>query len=88
VRPGCRSSACEAAKRESARQLQAHGWIGKGVEEIRLRDESGTYRVIYEAHLVDANYVLRVFQKKIMQTSKQDMEIARVRFKQLMRGER
>ena len=30
--------------------------IGKGVEEIRVWDESGTYRVIYTARLADAIY--------------------------------
>ena len=62
--------------------------IGKGVEEIRVREESGIYRVIYTARLADAIYVLHAFQKKTMQTSKQDIEIARKRFKKLMRGER
>ncbi|MGO8933721.1 MAG: type II toxin-antitoxin system RelE/ParE family toxin [Terracidiphilus sp.] len=62
--------------------------IGKGVEEIRVRDQSGIYRVIYTARLADAIYVLHAFQKKTMQTSKQDIEIARKRFKKLMRGER
>ena len=62
--------------------------IGKGVEEIRVRDESGIYRVIYTARLADAIYVLHAFQKKTMKTSKQDMDIAKRRFKQLMRGER
>jgi phage-related protein len=62
--------------------------IGKGVEEIRVRDQSGIYRVIYTARLADAIYVLHAFQKKTMQTSNQDIEIARKRFKRLMRGER
>jgi len=35
--------------------------IGKGVEEIRVWDESGTYRVIYIARLVEAVYVLHAF---------------------------
>jgi len=43
--------------------------------------------VIYTARLADAIYVLHAFQKKTMQTSKQDMEIAKRRFKHLMRGE-
>jgi len=38
--------------------------IGKGVEEIRIWDDSGTYRVIYTAKLADAVYVLHAFQKK------------------------
>lgn len=62
--------------------------IGKGVEEIRVREESGIYRVVYTACLVDAVYVLHAFQKKTTQTSKQDIAIARKRFKQLMRGGR
>ena len=35
--------------------------IGKGVEEIRIWDDSGTYRVIYTARLRDAVYVLHAF---------------------------
>lgn len=38
--------------------------IGKAVEELRVRDEGGTYRVIYVARLADAVYVLHAFQKK------------------------
>jgi len=62
--------------------------IGKGVEEIRVRDQSGIYRVVYTARLADAIYVLHAFQKKTMQTSNEDIAIARKRFKKLMRGER
>lgn len=57
--------------------------IGKGVEQIRVWDESGTYRVIYTARLADAVYVLHAFQKKTQATSKQDIDIAKKRFAQL-----
>lgn len=57
--------------------------IGKGVEEIRVRDDSGIYRVIYTARLADAVYVLHAFQKKTQATSKRDIEIARERFAKL-----
>jgi phage-related protein len=60
--------------------------IGKGVEEIRVWEESGTFRVIYVAKLDEAVYVLHAFQKKTQETSKRDIETARVRFTQLMRG--
>lgn len=60
--------------------------IGKGVEEIRVWDESGTFRVIYTARLADAVYVLHAFQKKTQATSKSDIELAKTRFAQLMRG--
>jgi phage-related protein len=59
--------------------------IGKGVEEIRLRDESGIYRVIYSARLKDAVYVLHAFQKKTRATSKLDIDIAIERFAQMMK---
>ena len=60
--------------------------IGKGVEEIRVWDESGTFRLIYTARLADAVYVLHAFQKKTQATSKSDIELAKTRFAQLMRG--
>ena len=60
--------------------------IGKGVEEIRVWDESGTFRVIYSARLADAVYVLHAFQKKTQTTSKSDIELAKSRFAQLLRG--
>lgn len=60
--------------------------IGKGVEEIRIWDETGTFRVIFTARMVDAVYVLHAFQKKTQTTSKRDIELAKTRFAQLMRG--
>ncbi len=62
--------------------------IGKGVEEIRIWDDSGTYRVIYTARLADAVYVLHAFQKKTQATSKRDMDIARQRLAQVMKERR
>jgi len=60
--------------------------IGKGVEELRVWDDSGTYRVIYTARLADAVYVLHAFQKKTQATAKRDMELTRKRYTDLMRG--
>ena len=62
--------------------------IGKGVEEIWLRDESGIYRVIYTARRADAVFVLHAFQKKTQRTSQRDIEIAKARFKEMMRDQR
>jgi phage-related protein len=59
--------------------------IGRGVEEIRIWDESGTYRVIYTARLRDAIYVLHAFQKKTQTTSTRDLETARQRLAQAMK---
>ncbi|WP_415257808.1 type II toxin-antitoxin system RelE/ParE family toxin [Thauera phenylacetica] len=60
--------------------------IGKGVEELRVWDDSGTYRVIYTARLADAVYVLHAFQKKTQPTAKRDVELARKRYTDLIRG--
>lgn len=62
--------------------------IGRGVEEIRVRDDSGSYRVIYTARLADAVYVLHAFQKKTQATSKRDLDIAKERFAKLRREEK
>jgi len=62
--------------------------IGKGVEEIRIWDDAGTFRVIYTARLADAVYVLHAFQKKTQATPKQHIDIAKTRFTELMRGKK
>jgi len=62
--------------------------IGKGVEEIRIRDDSGIYRVIYTARLADAVIVLHAFQKKTQRTSQRNVEIARTRFHEMMKDRR
>ena len=60
--------------------------IGKGVEEIRVWDDSGTYRVIYTARLVDVVYVLHAFQKKAQTIAKRDIDLAKARYSELVRG--
>jgi phage-related protein len=62
--------------------------IGKGVEEIRIWDESGTYRVVYTARLADAVIVLHAFQKKTQTTSKRDIDLAKARFTEFMKGQK
>ena len=60
--------------------------IDKGVEEIRVRDDTGIYRIIYTARIADAVYVLHAFQKKTQTTSKHDIEIAKQRYTELTGG--
>lgn len=59
--------------------------IGGGVEELRIWDDTGTYRVVYTARLADAVYVLHAFQKKTQATSKRDIDLAKARYLELMR---
>ena len=60
--------------------------VGKGVDELRVWDDSGTYRVIDLARLAAAVYVLHAFQKKTQATSQRDIALARSRLAELMRG--
>jgi phage-related protein len=57
--------------------------VGPGVREIRVRDASGAFRVLYLAQRAEAVYVLHAFQKKSQRTSQQDLDLGRKRFKEL-----
>ena len=59
--------------------------IGQGVNEIRIRDDRGAYRIIYVARLEDSIYVLHAFQKKTQKTAKADLELAKSRWQALLR---
>jgi phage-related protein len=58
--------------------------VGAGVREIRIRDASGLYRVMYVARFEEAIYVLHCFQKKTQATRKQDKAIATVRYRAVL----
>ncbi len=84
------------AKREAGHQIdqiqngqEPDDWkpmkdVGRGVKEIRIRDASGIFRVIYVARFVDAVYVLHCFQKKTMKTSRSDLDLASKRYRNLL----
>ena len=55
--------------------------IGPGACEIRLRDPTGAYRVIYVAKFKDAVYVLHAFQKKSQKTTRTDLDLAKQRYR-------
>lgn len=57
--------------------------VGSGVCEIRIRDSTGGFRVMYVATLPEAVYVLHAFRKKTQKTSRADVELARRRFARL-----
>ena len=59
--------------------------VGRGVKEIRIRDEAGAFRVLYLARFADAVYVLHCFQKKTERTSKADVELAAKRYRELLK---
>lgn len=57
--------------------------VGTGVEEIRIWDNSRTYRIIYTARIKEALYVLHAFQKKSQATSKHDLDLAKKRYNEI-----
>lgn len=59
--------------------------IGAGVQEIRIRDAAGAFKVVYVAKFTDAIYVLHCFQKKTMKTSKTDLDLAESRYRDLLK---
>jgi len=69
------------------RGLEPSDWkpmtsVGTGVREIRIH-VLGEWRVIYVAKLADAIYVLHAFQKKTQKTRREDIELARRRYRQI-----
>ena len=62
--------------------------IGSGIKEIRIRDVTGAFRIIYLATLADTVYVLHCFQKKSEHNSNKDIQLARKRYKDLMGEQR
>ena len=70
---------------EQPNDFKSMSTIGKGVEELRVRDVSGAYRVIYFARMEHAVYVLHAFQKKSQTTAKRDVELIRTRYENLKR---
>lgn len=59
--------------------------VGPGTREIRIRDATGIYRVMYVAKFEEAIYVLHCFQKKTEATTKHDKDIAEARYRAVAR---
>ncbi len=59
--------------------------VGKGVQEIRIRDISGAYRVIYVARFEKAVYVLHAFKKKTQRTPTLEIRIAKARMMHIIK---
>ena len=59
--------------------------VGAGVQEIRVWDESGTYRMLYVAKFEEAVYLLHVFEKRSQKTAKGDIQLAKSRYTDLLK---
>jgi phage-related protein len=85
------------ARREAGHQLdqvqngfEPDDWkpmpvVGIGVQEIRIRDAAGAFRLLYVAKFAAAIYVLHCFQKKTQRTNSADLELAAKRYRDLVR---
>ncbi len=61
--------------------------VGAGVQEIRVHT-GAEHRVFYVARFAEAVYVLHAFEKRARRTSRQDLELARKRYGDLMERRR
>ncbi len=56
--------------------------VGPGAQEIRVH-VLGEWRVLYVARFRNAIYVLHAFRKKTQKTRREDIELARQRYRQV-----
>ena len=57
--------------------------IGRGVHELKLKNRSGVYRVVYALVTRGTVYVLHAFKKTTQETSARNLELARTRLKEV-----
>jgi phage-related protein len=62
--------------------------VGAGVQEIRVQDERGAYRIFYVAKFEEAVYVLHVFQKRSQKTAQPDLDLGKSRYADLLKWRR
>lgn len=86
-----------AARREAGHQLsqvqfgsEPDHWkpfndVGAGTKEIIIDLDDGWFRVIYVAKFPEAVYVLHCFKKKTNATSTHDKEVAKTRYKAVIK---
>jgi phage-related protein len=58
--------------------------VATGVEEMRVRDSSGAYRVFYYAKLVDSVLIFHAFVKKTQRTPPHEIALAQKRLKEML----
>jgi phage-related protein len=57
--------------------------VAPGVEELRIKDRSGAYRVFYIIKLETAVLIFHAFQKKTAKTPPHEIELAQKRLKEM-----
>ena len=75
-----RLSQAEVLSMPVSRNLAA---VHKGLHELRFRDRSGAYRVLYYVKVKDAIYMLHGFKKKTQKTPPKELKVALKRLKEI-----
>ena len=60
--------------------------VGKGVEEIRVKDSSGIYGAFYLARFEDKVLIFHLFKRKTQKTPQKDIELGKKRLKEMLDG--
>jgi len=58
--------------------------IAPGAHELRFRDRSGIYRVVYWIRRQNEIWLVHAFQKKTQATPSQNIEVAKQRIKRIL----
>ena len=58
--------------------------VAAGVEELRVKDHSGAYRVFYYLRLTDSVLIFHAFAKKTRKTPTREIALARKRLKEML----
>jgi phage-related protein len=62
--------------------------VGIGVEELRLKDRNGIYRVFYYLKFRNAVLIFHAFQKKTQKTPPHEIEVGKKRLQELLQDEK
>jgi len=58
--------------------------VASGVEELRVRDRTGAYRVFYYTKLADSVLIFHAFAKKTQKTPPHEIALAQKRLKEML----
>jgi phage-related protein len=58
--------------------------VAAGVEELRVRDRSGAYRIFYYTRVADSVLIFHAFAKKTQKTPPHEIALAQKRLKEML----
>lgn len=61
--------------------------VASGVEELRIKDRNGIYRVFYFARIEDRVLIFHAFTKKTQKTPQREIELGKKRLKEILNEE-